>query len=61
MITKKSIFLLSLIFAFLFFIFNFTWAGVQEDISDRERQIQELEKQKAEYEKEILQKHAPLE
>lgn len=36
--------------------FNFSFAGVQQDIAERERQIQELERQKEEYEKQIAEK-----
>lgn len=71
MVTKRLIFLI-FAFLFLTFDFTSadihpvrsedtlralaTSNGVQQEISDRERQIQELENQKTEYEREILEK-----
>ncbi len=54
----KLIFFSSFIFIFLFLLFNFTFgqASIQEEVSNRERQIQELELQKEEYQKQIDEK-----
>ena len=53
----KFIFLLILVLLSTFyFLTSNSSADVQQEISNRERQIQELEKQKAEYEKEVFEK-----
>lgn len=56
--TIKRLAFLSSIFIFYFLSPIFISADVQQEISDRERQIQELEKKRAEYEKEIFEKQS---
>ena len=53
---KFKLFLVLILLSAFYFLTSNSWAGIPEEISGRELQIQELERQKAEYEREILEK-----
>src|SRR3989344_2576 len=55
---KKSVFLVLFLSICLFLIFSFSDADVQQEISEREKQIQELESQKEEYQKQIAERQS---